>query len=72
MCDLVERAYALALSRRAFLGHSSLVAGGLAAGVSASPAAAGGRRARSRQGASSARGYRSRLVLLGTAAGPVW
>jgi ribonuclease BN (tRNA processing enzyme) len=70
MCDLVERAYAEGLSRRGFIGRSAaLAAGGLGASVLADPA-----RARTKRTVADrvARNYRTRLILLGTAAGPVW
>lgn len=72
MCDVVGKAYEHALSRRAFLGSSALVAGGLAGGLAGGVAADAARANRNLDRRNAAHGYRSRLVLLGTAAGPVW
>jgi ribonuclease BN (tRNA processing enzyme) len=80
MCDVVEKAYGLALSRRAFLGRSALVAGGIAGGMAGGVATdvtrAAGSRSDHREGSRAlhapVRGYRTKLVLLGTAAGPAW
>lgn len=67
MCEIVSNAVALGLSRRSLLagiaGGAALAATGLTAAV---PAAAQG------LPPATATGYRTRLILLGTAAGPPW
>ena len=76
MCDVVGNAYAAGLSRRGFLGASGAVAAGaLLARVPAEAAAHG---AEGPKGPAPVtlgkplKGYRTRVVLLGTAGGPVW
>lgn len=78
MCDVIAKAYALGMSRRAFLGKSAIAAGGAATGLAALPAVSeaigpkysGDRHGHGRDCPPS--DSHTRLVLLGTAAAPTW
>lgn len=78
MCDVIAKAYAHGLSRRAFLGKSAVAAGGAAAGLAGLPAASeamGLKHGHSQppaHGGASHSDCHTRLVLLGTAAAPTW
>jgi ribonuclease BN (tRNA processing enzyme) len=81
MCDVVGKAYEAGLSRRGFLGRTGAAAGALAGAalLNSAPAGADGRKpATSGNGPAPVsvsqplKGYRTKVVLLGTAGGPVW
>jgi ribonuclease BN (tRNA processing enzyme) len=73
LCQIVEKAVAEGLSRRGVLAGIAAIAGGAAlAGCAPITAPAAGPAAAQNQPRAAAEGYRTRLVLLGTAGGPAW
>ena len=81
MCDVVGKAYKVGLSRRGFLSRTGAAAGALAGAtlLNSAPAGAHGKKpATSGKGPAPVsvgqplKGYRTKVVLLGTAGGPVW
>lgn len=75
MCETITKAAELAVSRRRLLGTAGTVTAAAALGTilgAPAVAAAGGDGGGPRGGRPDGRGYRTRLVLLGTAGGPVW
>ncbi len=81
MCELIGKAYEHGLSRRAFVGRAGVVAGAVAGAtlLNGAPASARGKATAAGGGGPAGvstgkplGGYRTKIVLLGTAGGPVW